>query len=249
MKLCLIADLHLPYHPAAVHYDVLDWALKDLQKKQADAVVFVGDFTADGHRDALRIFKEKLAGCSVPAVVIPGNSDYRTPDTADDVRAMTSPLLTEIGNVNIISLADGEHCISEEAYALLDSADDHTVVCAHHPFGCMPGQHHSRLTTWRESHPDVPLFFAHLHLAERQPDGSSILPAADPDKNIGAPPAISYYDTETKELRPAYYHCPVPYDFAQYLALSCRCTADVDYAVSRRLGCIELRGGTESSLF
>ena len=33
MKLCLIADLHLPYHPNAVHYDVFGWALQDLQKK------------------------------------------------------------------------------------------------------------------------------------------------------------------------------------------------------------------------
>ena len=79
MKLCLIADLHLPYHPDAVHYDVFDWALQDLQKKQADAVVFVGDFTANGHPAALRRFREKLDGFSVPVITIPGNSDFRTP--------------------------------------------------------------------------------------------------------------------------------------------------------------------------
>ncbi len=250
MKLCLIADLHLPYHPDAVHYDVFDWALKDLQKKQADAVVFAGDFTADGHPDALRRFREKLAGFPVPAVVIPGNSDFRTPDTAAEVRTMASPAVTETGGIRILSLADGERSISGDVYALLETADDRTVVCAHHPFGCMPEPHRSRLTAWRESHPDVPLFFAHLHLAERQTDGSYILPAADPDKNIGAPPAISYYDTGTRELRQAHYHCPVPYDFAQYLALSCHCPADIEYAVTRRPGCIELRGGllTEESL-
>lgn len=242
MKICLIADLHLPYHPSAVHYDVFEWALQDLQKKQADAVIFVGDFTAGGHSESLRIFKEKICGLSVPAVVIPGNSDYRTPDTAAEVRAMTSPLLTDVNGVKILSLADGEQSIPEEAYALLDSADENTVVCTHHPFECLPEPHRSRLTKWREAHPDVPLFFAHLHLAMRREDGSYILPAADPDKNIGAPPAISYYDTDTKELRKAHYHCPVPYDFAQYLALSCRRPeTDIEYAITRRIGCIELR--------
>ena len=33
MKLCLIADLHLPCHPDAVHYGMFEWALQDLQKK------------------------------------------------------------------------------------------------------------------------------------------------------------------------------------------------------------------------
>ena len=242
MKLCLIADLHLPYHPAAVHYDVFDWALQDLQKKQADAVVFVGDFTADGHPDALRRFREKLAGFPVPSIVIPGNSDFRTPETAGEVRALTSPAVTEFGNIRILSLADGEQMIAGETYALLGTADENTVVCAHHPIGCMPEPHRSRLMKWRQSHPDVPLFSAHLHLTERQNDGSYILPAADPDKNIGDSPAIAYYDTDTGELRQAHYHCPVPHDFARHLGLSCRRMADIEYAVGRRLGCIELRG-------
>lgn len=243
MKLCLIADLHLPYHPDAVHYGVFAWALQDLLKKQADAVVFVGDFTADGHPDALRFFRERIHGFSVPAVVIPGNSDYRTPETVTEVRAMTSPLLTEIGDCRILLLADGEGVVPDEAYALLESADEHTVVCAHHPFGCLAEPHRSRMTEWRKMHPDVPLFFAHLHLAGWQTDGSYILPAADPDKNIGASPAIAYYDTDTKELRQTQFYCPVPYDFARHLGLSCRCTADIEYAAGRGLGCIELRGG------
>ncbi len=242
MKLCLIADLHLPYHPDAVFYGVFDWALRDLQKKQADAVIFVGDFTADGHPDALRRFREKLAEFSVPTVVIPGNSDFRTPETMDEVRAMTSPQVTEIGNIRILSLADGEQMIAEETYALLETADENTVVCAHHPFGCMPEPHRSRLKKWRESHPDVPLFTAHLHCAGWQEDGSYLLPAADPDKNIGTSPAIVYYDTDTRGLRQTQYYCSVPYDFMRYLGLSCRRTADVEFAVERRLGCIELRG-------
>lgn len=242
MKICLIADLHLPYHPDAVNYDVLDWALQDIRKKQTDAVVFVGDFTANGHPDSLRIFKEKLRDFPIPVVVIPGNSDYRTSATVCEVRAMTSPLLTEVNGFKILSLADGRGSVPEEAYTLLESANEHTIVCAHHPLDCLSEPHFSRLTKWRENHPDVPLFFAHLHLAERQEDGSYILPAADPDKNIGNPPAISYYDIETQELRPAYYYCPVPYDFAKYLSLSCRRPeTDIPYAVEHRVGCIELR--------
>lgn len=245
MKLCLIADLHLPYHPDAVHYDVFDWALQDLQKKQADAVVFVGDFTANGHPDSLRLFKERLRDFPIPVVVIPGNSDYRTPDTVCEVRAMTSPLLTDVNGVKILSLADGEQNIPEEAYALLESADENTIVCAHHPTDCLPEPHGSRLKKWRETHPDVPLFFAHLHLAMQREDGSYILPAADPDKNIGAHPAISYYDTGTKELRKAYDYCPVPYDFARYIGLSCRRPeTDIEYAIAHRVGCIELRCNT-----
>lgn len=242
MKICFISDLHLPYHPAAAQYDLLDWALQDLQKKQAAALVFTGDFTANGHPDSLRMFSEKIRGLNIPVIAAPGNSDYRTPSTVETVRKFETPFVTDVQGIKILALFDGQQQISDEAYALLDSADENTLVCAHHPPECLPEPHRSRMMQWRENHPNVPYFFGHLHLAVQRDANTYLLPAADPDKNIGENPAIAYYDTDTRILRKTYYNCPVPYDFARYIGLSCRHPeTDIEYAIAHRVGCIELR--------
>ncbi len=243
MKICFICDLHLPYHSSAVQYDLLDWALQDARKKQAGVIVFPGDFTANGHPDALRLFAEKIREFDLPVIVSPGNSDYRTPETSETVAAYETSPLTEIAGWNILALYDGHAAISEEVYALLDSIDDRTVVIGHHPPECLRGEHASRMTAWRTAHPTVPYFFGHLHLAAQRDDSTYLLNAADPDKAIDEMPAISYYDTDTRVLRKTYYNCPVPYDFARYIGLSCKnIDPDLTYAVGRNVPYLELRG-------
>ena len=75
MLICFMCDLHLPYNKNAVQYDVLDWACSDIVKKNADAVVFAGDFTADGNVFATKRFVRKMHSLGRPYVMIPGNSD------------------------------------------------------------------------------------------------------------------------------------------------------------------------------
>ncbi len=242
MKICFITDLHIPYHPLAVQNDVLDWALNDALKKQADVIVFAGDFTADGHIDSFRRFDKKIAESNIPVVISPGNSDYRTPETHDLAKAYEKNPTTEILGRKIISLFDGCAKISEDIYALLEKADEKTIVVGHYPPEGLSGEHKARMQKWRKDHPSVPYFFGHLHYFEQRDDFTYLLTPADPDKAIGELPAISYYDTDTNTLVKAYYNCPVPYDFKNYIGLSCRnVTPDLLYAIDKRIAHIELR--------
>ena len=50
MKICILADLHLPYDKTAIQYDALEFALNDALKKGAELLIFAGDQTADGNR-------------------------------------------------------------------------------------------------------------------------------------------------------------------------------------------------------
>ncbi len=242
MKICFIADLHLPYHPRAVQYEVFDWALRDLREQGADALVFAGDFTADGHPDAFRAFAEKLRGLDIPVFAMPGNADYRTPETAACADAYVRPTPAALGETKLLLLFDGRGEIAEETYARLETADENTVVCGHHPPESLPEPHRTRMLAWERTHPQTPAFFAHLHAVTRRGECGWLLPAADPDKNIGEEPAIAYYDTQTRTLRQSFFRCPVPPDFAERLALSCRREEDIRYAAERGLSCIELRG-------
>ena len=60
MLICFMCDLHLSYNKRTVQYDALDWACSDLKNKRADAVVFAGDFTADGNIFAAKSVVRKI---------------------------------------------------------------------------------------------------------------------------------------------------------------------------------------------
>ena len=81
MKICLLCDLHLPYHRDAIQYDVLRWAIEDMQKKQAEALVVPGDFTIHGDIAQAEAFLEAIKPLGIPCVFCTGNSEYRNPET------------------------------------------------------------------------------------------------------------------------------------------------------------------------
>lgn len=247
MKICLFCDLHLPEHPEAIQYDVLRWALADLQKKHTDALVVPGDFTIHGDIAPAEIFLTAVKALSIPYVVCTGNSEYRNAETKEYFRALASPTITEIGEGwKVIALHDGECRLTDEDFEALDAADDHCIVAMHHPFGSLPSPHRERLTAWREMHPTVPVFFGHLHYTKDDGD-THMLPAADPDKTAGEHPEIIYYDTETKKLEKASYFCPIPPDFFRHIGLSCyHPVNDIPYAAENGIGCIELRASASS---
>ena len=58
MKICLMCDLHLPFDKNALQYDVLDWAIADIKKKEADCVIYAGDVTCDGDINRYKEFIE-----------------------------------------------------------------------------------------------------------------------------------------------------------------------------------------------
>ena len=88
---------------------------------------------------------------------------------------------------------------------------------------------------------DASVFYAHKHIS--RVDGNKIsLQALDPDKAIGEPPCITYYDTDTKKLTKSYYFVPVPRDFMQNTGISCyRFKTDILFAIANGIKNIELR--------
>ncbi|MBQ8400407.1 MAG: metallophosphoesterase family protein, partial [Clostridia bacterium] len=244
MKICLLCDLHLPYHTESIQYDVLRWAMDDLQKKHADALVVPGDFTIHGDIPQAEAFLKATGALSIPVVICTGNSEYRNPDTKEYFRRLAAPSVNDIGNGwKVIALHDGEGRLTDEDYAALDAADDHCIVALHHPFHSLPSPHREKLTEWRENHPHVPVFCGHLHYTRDDGD-THMLTAADPDKVAGEHPCIAYYDTETKTIEKSYYFCPVPAGFLQHIGISCYNPAvDIPYAAENHIGCIELRPG------
>lgn len=212
MKICFLCDLHLPYHPDAIQYDVLRWAMDDIRKKQTDALVVPGDFTVHGDIVPAEAFLTAVQGLGIPYVLCTGNSEYRNPETKAYFRSLASPTVNDMGNGwRVLALHDGEGQLTADDYAALETADAHCIVALHHPFDCLPSPHRERLQAWREAYPYVPVFYGHLHHTQNEGD-SHMLPAADPDKVAGEQPGITYYDTETHKLETTYYFCPIPVD-------------------------------------
>lgn len=245
MLICFMCDLHLPYNKNAVQYNVLDWACSDIVKKNADAVVFAGDFTADGNVFATKRFLRKMESLGRPYVLIPGNSDCRTQKNIPFIKQFTSSAVTKIGEYTFIAVDDSERIISSEFFAALENADEKTLVIMHHPTSALSADSALKFEKWRSANPDVKVFCGHLH--KSRINGNDIsLQAADPDKAIGENPCITYYDTETGELRKAYYFCPVPNDFYRYIGISCfNPLYDIEYAQEHGIRNIELRYNAE----
>lgn len=242
MKIGFLCDLHLPYHPDAIQYDVLRWAMDDIRKKQAEALVVPGDFTVHGDIAPAEAFVAAVQALEIPYVLCTGNSEYRNPETKEYFRTLASPTVNEVGNGwKVLALHDGEGKLTEEDYVALESVDDHCIVALHHPFANLPMPHREKLQLWRQEHPHVPVFYGHLHYTKNDGD-SHMLPAADPDKVAGEQPSITYYDTDSRTLETACYFCPIPVDLLSHIGISCyRPELDIPYATEKHISCIELR--------
>ena len=128
MLLCFMCDLHLPYNKNAVQYDVLDWAWSDIKKKKAEAFVFAGDFTSDGNVFVAKRFMKKMETLAIPTVIIPGNSDCRTPKNIPFMKQCASDIVNKIGEYTIIAVDDSEKTVSDEVFCALEGADEKTLV-------------------------------------------------------------------------------------------------------------------------
>ncbi len=241
MKICILCDLHLPYHKDAIQYDVLRWAVEDMRKKQAQALLVPGDFTVHGDIPAAEAFLEAVKPLDIPVILCTGNSEYRNPETKEYFRKLAAPTVNRVDDWTFIALHDGETHLTDEDYAALEAADDHTIVALHHPFRSLPKEHREKLEAWRQAHPEVPVFCGHLHYTEHT-GSTHMLTASDPDKVAGEQPGIFYYDTDTKVCEKATYFCPIPADLLSHIGISCyQPEVDIPYATAHKIGCIELR--------
>lgn len=241
MKVCFMCDLHLPFDRSALQYNILDWAIADIKKKEPDCIVYAGDVTCDGDINVYREFTDKMNAIGIPYMYIPGNSDLRNPEYAEEIKKMASPCKNIVGDCAVYALNDCDRRISDEQFALIDKADENSIVFMHHPTEEHIDGAKEKLEAWRESHKDAMLFYGHLHLSFT--DGNDVsLQAMDPDKAIGENPCITYFDTDTKEIRKAYYFSPVPTDLYKHFGISCFDEErDIEFAIKNKLECLELR--------
>lgn len=241
MKICIMEDLHLPHHREALQYEALGFYLSDMKAKGADLLVVPGDFTADGNRTTAEYFFAAVKNLSIPVVVMTGNADFRTPTTIEYFRSVTAKPKNVFGDVTVLALRDGEGFVFGEDLALLESADEKTLIFLHHPIESLAEKSRAHLAAFRENNPAVPIFVGHAHIEKRE-GNTYYLNASDPDKAIGMPPCIYYYDTETQALSKTHFDCPQPADFESYLGISAfRALEDLAYATEKRLYAVEFR--------
>jgi sugar phosphate isomerase/epimerase/predicted phosphodiesterase len=241
MKICVMEDLHLPYHKEALQYEALAFYLSDMQKNGADLLIVPGDFTADGNKETAARFFSALASLPIPAIVMTGNADYRNPETAEYFRSVTASPRHTFADATILALRDGEGSIPAQDLALLDAIDAKTLVFLHHPIDSLKEPCRARLRAFREQNPEIPIFVGHAHIDKRE-ERTFYLNAADPDKAIGEEPCIYYYDTETATLSKTHYPCKMPADFTSYVGISAfRPLADLAYAAKAHLYAVEFR--------
>lgn len=234
MKICFMCDLHLPSRRDALQYDVMEWAISDICKKVPDCIVFAGDITCDGNEEVYDYFIERINDVNLPFLYVPGNSDMRNADTLESICRKASPCINYIGGHTVVALNDCNGAVTDEQMDAIESLGD-CIVFMHHPVSG------DRMKKWCDSHSGLRIFYGHEHRSHRMNNLIS-LQCMDPDKAIGENPCITYYDTETDELRKAYYFCPVPNDIYEFFGISCyRAEEQIRFAIDRGLKTLELR--------
>ena len=133
MKICFMCDLHLPFDKNALQYDVLNWAIADILKKQPDCIAYVGDVTCDGNEEVYDCFINKMSDMSIPFLYIPGNSDLRFSESRSSIKEKASQCKNIINNVTIFALNDCDRTISDEQFNEINTADEESIVFMHHP--------------------------------------------------------------------------------------------------------------------
>ena len=241
MKICFLCDLHLPFDKKAIQYDALKWALTDIKEQKPDCVIFAGDVTANGNIRVYEWFIGHMQKIKCKFLYIPGNSDLRDGRFREKIRKKASDCLTIFNGIKIFAVNDSDGNIDEDTFALLEQADESSIVFMHHPFYCLGENTKERFLMWKRKRKSMKLFYGHEHFSAETENGIS-LQALDPDKAIGEEPCITYYDTDTDCCRKSYYLCPVPQDLFEYLGISCyRASTDISFATAKRLKYLELR--------
>ena len=241
MKICIMEDLHLPYHKKALQYEALSFYLFDMQKKGAELLIVPGDFTADGNKETAEHFFSAIFSLPIPAIVMTGNAEYRDAATVEYFRSVTAAPRHTFGGYTLLTLRDGEGSIPEEDLALLDNVDEKTLVFLHHPIDSLKEPCRARLRAFRDAYPEIPIFVGHAHIDKRE-GNTFFLNASDPDKAIGEMPSIYYYDTEAQALSKTYFSCEIPSDFASYVGISAfHPIEDLAYAAKKGLYAVEFR--------
>lgn len=237
MKICIIADIHLPYNKNAIQYRAYDYALNDAKKKNAELIIFCGDQTADGRRETAEYFIEKIYNNGIPYLLISGNSDFRK----NEYIFNESDTVNDFGSFRIFMLHDGKRTLTEKEYKCLNSANENDFVFLHHPYTELEETSKAAFLKWKTTHKCTKVFYAHRHRFNIN-ENEIALPSLDPDKNIAESPCYIYFDTKTGKIEKSFYSCLRPNDFMENCGISCYTPIeDIYFSAEHRLKSLELR--------
>lgn len=240
MKICFLSDLHLGYNKNAIQYEAFDFACDDIFRKKPDVVVVAGDITSDGNIFAAKRFIKKIYSLHIPVVIIPGNSDFRTPKNVTYLADIATPLVARHGDITFFALRDASGHILPECFTALEKANDGDIVVMHHPIEVLDENNKKQFLSWRAAHPKTLVFHGHMHKSASNGTTFS-LQTLDPDKAIGENPGFMYYDTETGECEKQSFFCPMPSDLMRYVGIVCYDPLnDLKFSAEHKLTCAEL---------
>lgn len=197
MKIALLADPHLSDMPNTPQEEAFVWALQELETLQPDACVWLGDITAGGSADAAMRFRSKIDRLSFPSVIVPGNSDIRSADTAPIMERflLNYPKGCKQKDVRIIGVNTSHNYIHKDERERLLRLDinENVLLCSHQSAKYLKGDSLDFLKSWIarvEAKGFRVLAWAHGHShVYREGEFAGVptvsLCALDIDKNIG----------------------------------------------------------------
>lgn len=243
LNIAVLADMHLPGAAASVQEDVLRFAAASIAKHAPDAVLCLGDITADGTPDAAAPYERLLGEVSVPVLTVLGNSDVRSPARRTEMLRLESADELRVGGVRFLGLHTADGKLSERDRARLLSAGADTVIVMHHPPQSLLADDAAFFARWRQDGAYRLILCGHLHVELREEKLLSVR-ALDPDKAIGGVPAVTYITLDGDGWNASADEFPdaPPAGWVEFLGLSCfDPVSDVRFAAAERIRNIELR--------
>jgi len=265
MKIAVIADPHIPDCDGSAEEAALDWAVQTCRSIGVDVVVFAGDLTACGRRGELDRTIRILSRLRLPWVCTPGNSDLRTPQTADRARALLAkPAIQRLPDATVLALdtADGTvHPRERERFERTLAAvrnGPSVVVVTHWPPNELPEPDRAWFSSVLAGGRVELVLAGHKHRdAETELAGVPIflVRGLDPEKAAGSPPALTVFVRECDgwnreeiiwaEGDPRSWPEEERREFLVHLGISTmsRTLADAERAASLGIPVLELRAG------
>jgi len=201
--IAVIADFHLPTAENTAQEAALDWALAYLGQERPDLVILAGDLTATGAAGPARTVRDKLEASGLPFRAVSGNSDWRTPDTREqvhDLLTVNEPFLNAECAVLVADAAETGFPARERERVkrfFAGQAGRQRVMAVHpYPDSLADDERAWLLGLLERGEIDV-LICAHKHERHQHRVGNGelhLVRGLDPDKARAGPPSLALFD-------------------------------------------------------
>ena len=244
MKIGLICDLHMSYGESSAQHAFFMRAAERFKKDGVWDIVSIGDITSFGEEDVLSEYIGALSGFRHRLLL--GNSDVRTPGTAERILKRAKSFDEVIGGMRIVGINTPYAKIEDGDRGMLKTLSDGDFLIMHHSVQGLEAESREFLTSLCEKIAFT-VIHAHSHKIQDYMIGRAHIVgirALDPDKSIGGWPCVTYLDTESGKLEEVLFDISknTTDDLSKYFGISCVDNhRDVKYAAENRVFGVELR--------